>query len=211
MIYIAASTATAPLPEYATEYTLKAVLEQLVVLNKSTALINARSENICEFLQGKNFISYVQGIVKKPEFDRSEVENSSINSLNWTSEQNKWMTPQNKDIKLAKVKYDNPLHSTPLPKDLVKLDLLDCFNNITTDISESDSLDLSNSLESIRNNTESDSVLKSPRGLDKLPPVPIPRKLKPVGATITGSTPVLSKTYTLDSSCEPAGTTMTPL
>ena len=57
---IAAFAATAPLPEYATEYTLKALLEQLAVPNKSTTLINARSENICEFLRGKNFISYIQ-------------------------------------------------------------------------------------------------------------------------------------------------------
>ena len=55
----------------------------------------------------------------------------SNTSLNWTSVQNKWITPPKDDIRPPNLQINKPIHSTPALKDQVKKDLHVVFNNIS--------------------------------------------------------------------------------
>ena len=106
----------------------------------------------------------------------------------------------------------NPIHSTPVPKDLLKLDLMDVFNNISTDISENcenSQMDISLTLNSVAN--INDPVI----GMEQSPPVPKPRNLKPAGTTMLPPNDqkpnVVLEPNVVIIPLEPKSTTMTPL
>ena len=110
--------------------TLQAILTELKIINRNTSQINVLSNNMQEFIQAEK-LTNIQPL--KPLHDKiSDVKFDSISSLDWTYEQKKWLTPKKEDNRQKLLQNLNPIHSTPVPRDPVIMDLQDIFNNITT-------------------------------------------------------------------------------
>ena len=113
--------------------TLKAILEQLQIMNKSTSQISVISETMEKLLKDNKSISV--------DPDSKGV----LSTLNWTSEKNKWMTPPNAP------REQIPIHSTPVQREKNRSDLHQIINDTTETNSVVKPTDLSLSFESTAN------------------------------------------------------------
>ena len=170
--------------------TLQAILTELKIINRNTSQINVLSNNMQEFIQAEK-LTNIQPL--KPLHDKiSDVKFDSISSLDWTYEQKKWLTPKKEDNRQKLLQNLNPIHSTPVPRDPVIMDLQDIFNNITTgstiNMTQNSSFSLSQKTNEIafndgkelqhRENNESLSHE------NQTPLVPGPSTRKPIGTTM---------------------------
>ena len=126
--------------------TLKAILTQLQLLNNYSSQVDIPSNNM-QLIQDEKLDSESSlgldpdSIIMQPN---SKAQNSlPVGSVNWTSEHDKWATPINENINWCKSQILNPIHSTPVAADPIKIDLLSIFDNIDTDDSSVNDLSVS--------------------------------------------------------------------
>ena len=155
------------------ECTLQAILAELKIVNKNTSQINVLATTMQKFIQEEK---QVNGVNQNNSFncEASDIDIISNSSLNWTFEQNKWMTPSNKISRQANVQTFNLLHSTPVLRDPVIQDLQDIFDNISTTTNENKPQDISLPL----NISTKDNLPK------QNPQIPMVSTQKPVETTI---------------------------
>ena len=120
-------------------------------------------------------------------------------SVNWTSKQNKWFTPTKENINLCKSQILNPIHSTPVAADPLKIDLLSIFDNIVTDESINYTNELSVNTISLLNEETLDGSQPASKLIDQ----------DPVGAT-THNAIGTSNTFPKQIEQEPERTTVPP-
>ena len=183
--------------------TLKGILAQLQLMNKSTSQISVISETMQKLLQDKKTIPGESCLIANSQIRQNCTTKADENSLNWTSEQNKWITPPNisiKEIREQNMQVKNPIHSTPMQIDKSRNDLHQIINDTTVTNSVIKPTDLSFSFDSTAN------VLSSNHVNYPLEPqvvvIPLTKTLEPEDTTMHPATSIENQ--------EPEKITITP-